>query len=80
MNNYSIISSDSEPKVNGEISFLPSQPWLMTETIKNNILFFSELNEIKYNEIISLCHLNSDFYKLPERDLTIVNSTCSNIS
>ena len=80
MNNYSIISSDSDPKVNGEISFLPSQPWLMTETIKNNILFFSELNEIKYNEIISLCHLNSDFYKLPERDLTIVNSTCSNIS
>ena len=80
MNNYGIISTDSNPIVNGEISFLPSQPWLMTESIKNNIIFFSQLKEKNYEEIISLCHLKSDFEQLPERDLTIVNSTCSNIS
>ena len=80
MNNYTIISADSNPIVSGELNFLPSQPWLMTETIKNNIIFFHELKEKKYNEIISLCYLKSDFEKLPEGDLTIVNSTCSNIS
>ena len=80
MNNYSLISTDSNPKVDGEISYFPSQPWLMTETIKNNIIFFSELKENNYNEIISLCHLKQDLAKLPEGDLTIVNSTCSNIS
>ena len=80
MNNYSILSADSEPQVNGEISFFPSQPWLMTESIKNNIIFFSNYDRKNYNDIIALCHLKSDFEKLPEGDLTIVNSTCSNIS
>ena len=80
MNNYSIISTDSNPRVEGEINFFPSQPWLMTETIKNNIIFFSELNEKNYKEIISLCNLQSDLDKLSEGDSTIVNSTCSNIS
>ena len=80
MNNYSILSTDSNPEVNGEISFFPSQPWLMTESIKNNIIFFTDFNKKNYNDIISLCHLKSDFEKLPEGDLTIVNSTCSNIS
>ena len=80
MNNYTIISADSNPIVSGELNFLPSQPWLITETIKNNIIFFSELKEKKYKEIISLCYLQSDFERLPEGDLTIVNSTCSNIS
>ena len=31
MNNFSIISTDSNPEINGEISFFPSQSWLMTE-------------------------------------------------
>ena len=80
MNNYSILSTDANPQVNGEISFFPSQPWLMTESIKNNIIFFSNFNRKIYNDIISLCHLKSDFEKLSEGDLTLVNSTCSNIS
>ena len=65
MNNFSIISTDSNPEINGEISFFPSQPWLMTESIKNNIIFFTNFNRKNYNDIISLCHLKSDFEKLP---------------
>ena len=80
MNNYRIISTESNPIISGEISFFPSHPWLMTETIKNNIIFFKELKESIYKEIISLCYLKSDLDKLPEGDSTIVNSTCSNIS
>ena len=80
MNNYNILSSSSNPEINGEISFCPSQPWIMTESIKNNIIFFSENNDLKYNEIISLCCLTNDFENLPEGDQTMVNSTCSNIS
>ena len=80
MNNYQIISSDSSPEINGEISFCPNQPWLMTESIKNNIVFFNEIKDKKYQEIISLCHLKNDFEKLSEGDETIVNSTCANIS
>ena len=80
MNNYQIISYDSNPEINGEISFCPSQPWIMTESIKNNIIFFNENDEKKYKEILSLCCLKNDFEKLSKGDETIVNSTCSNIS
>ena len=80
MNNYHIISTDSNPVINGEISFCPNQPWIMTESIKNNILFFNEIREKKYKEIITLCHLKTDFEKLSEGDETVVNSTCANIS
>ena len=80
MNNYQLISSTSIPEINGEISFCPSQPWIMTESIKNNIIFFSEDKESKYKEIISLCCLKDDFEKLSDGDETMINSTCSNIS
>ena len=80
MNNYQIISTDSNPEINGEISFCPSQPWIMTESIKNNITFFSETHDNKYKEIISLCCLKNDFDNLSDGDKTMINSTCSNIS
>ena len=80
INNYQIISSDSNPEINGEISFCPSQPWIMTESIKNNILFFSEIKNNKYKEIVSLCCLKNDFEQLSDGDQTMINSTCSNIS
>ena len=80
MNNYNILSSNSNPEINGEISFCPSHPWLMTESIKNNIIFFGEKKDKKYKEILSLCQLKKDLEKLYEGDETIVNSTCSNIS
>ena len=81
MNNYNIINEcGEEPIINGDISFCPSQPWIMTENIKNNIIFFDQFNEDKYNTIINLCCLKKDFQKLEEGDNTMVNSTCSNIS
>jgi ABC-type multidrug transport system fused ATPase/permease subunit len=82
MNNYDVIKDKDkeEPIINGDISFCPSQPWIMTETIKNNIIFYGEYNKDKYKTIIDLCCLNKDFQKLLEGDKTLVNSNCSNIS
>ena len=82
MNNYDVIKDKNkeEPIINGDISFCPSQPWIMTETIKNNIIFYGEYNKDKYKTIIDLCCLNKDFQKLLEGDKTLVNSNCSNIS
>ena len=80
MNNYDISECKVEPKINGDISYCPSQPWIMTESIKNNIVFFGDYNEDIYNNIINLCCLKKDFQKLSEGDNTMVNSTCSNIS
>ena len=80
MNNFEILESKKLPQIYGDISFCPSQPWIMTESIKNNIIFFDKYDEDKYNTVIDLCCLKKDFEKLSEGDNTMVNSTCSNIS
>ena len=80
MNNYYIFSSNSPIIINGEISYGSQQPWIMSDTLKNNILFFKELDIEKYNKIISICQLDHDLELLAYGDQTEINSTSSNVS
>ena len=80
LNKYQIFSANSPILLNGNISYYSQLPWIMTDTIKNNILFYDEYSEEKYNYIISLCQLKTDFDLLPLGDKTFINSTSSNVS
>ena len=80
MKNYHLFSSNSPLIINGELSYCSQQPWIMSDTIKNNIIFFKEYNEEKYNRIISLCQLDYDLELLSYGNDTEINSTSSNIS
>ena len=80
LNNYQIYSKDSNLTINGEISFFPQQPWIITDTIKNNILFYNKYNSQKYHKIISLVQLETDFENLIEEDETLINSSSTNVS
>ena len=80
LNNYHIFNTD-KPIINrGEISYCSQIPWIMTDTIKKNIIFFRKFRLQKYRKIISLCQLEKDFSNLAEGEETIINSTCTNIS
>ena len=46
--------------INGSISYVPQIPWIQNETIRNNILFFSEFIEQKYEEAITFSELKYD--------------------
>ena len=80
LNNYHIYSKDSNLIINGEISYFPQQPWIITDTIKNNILFYNNYNSQKYQKIISLVQLETDFEKLIDNDETLINSSSTNVS
>lgn len=80
LNNYHIYSQDSTPVINGEISYSPQIPWITTDTIKNNILFYNNYDPKKYQKIISLCQLDNDFENLVEKDETLINSSSTNVS
>ena len=80
MNNYNLYSSINPIVINGEISYYSQQPWIMSDTLKNNILFFKEFEENKYNKIISLCQLEPDIKLMAYGDKTEINSTSSNVS
>ena len=80
MNNYHINFSASKIILNGELSYFSQQPWIITDTVKNNIIFNNEYNEDKYREIISVCELENDFYEFANGDKTEINSTSANVS
>ncbi|KAI5966908.1 uncharacterized protein KGF55_000317 [Candida pseudojiufengensis] len=45
-------------------------PWVQNTTVKENILFGSEYNEEKYNQVIYACSLEADLEILPAGDRT----------
>ena len=47
--------SDGRINVKGSISYVEQEPFIISDTVKNNILFGKELNEDKLNQAIELC-------------------------
>ena len=80
MNNFYIFSSNGKIIINGEISYASQQPWVMSDTVRNNILFFKEMDLEKYNKIISICQLEHDLELLAYGDQTEINSVNANVS
>ena len=80
LNNYQMYMKGSKPIINGEISYCSQQPWITTDTIKNNILFYNKYDEMKYNKIISICQLEKDFDNFIEKDETLINSSSAGLS
>ena len=80
LNNFKIYLKGPKPIINGEISYCPQTPWITTDTIKNNILFYNKYNPDRYKKIISLCQLENDFKKFVDDDDTLINSSSANLS
>ncbi len=80
LNNYQMYMKGSKPIINGEISYCSQQPWITTDTIKNNILFYNKYDELKYNQVIALCQLEKDFEDFPDKDETLINSSSAGLS
>ena len=80
LNNCHIYSSSSKSIINGELSYYSQQPWIISDTLKNNILFFKKYDQEKYLKIIKMCQLEKDLELLPYGENTEINSTSSNVS
>ena len=58
--------------VKGRISFSCQDAWTFAGNVRENILFGSDYNEKKYNEVIRVCALERDLKQFPQNDQTIV--------
>ncbi|XP_066255318.1 probable multidrug resistance-associated protein lethal(2)03659 isoform X2 [Euwallacea similis] len=58
--------------VNGIISYASQEPWLFAGNVKQNILFGSEYDSIKYEEVIRVSALERDLKLFPHGDRTLI--------
>lgn len=49
---------------------MPQQAWIQNATLEENILFGKALDKQKYNNVINVCALKTDFDVLPGGDQT----------
>ena len=82
MMDKAIKESTSEPdmKITGSVSLIEQNPWILNQTIRNNILFGQNLDSQKYNETIEICQLARDLSILPGGDLTQIGEKGINLS
>ena len=66
--------------INGSIAYVSQVPWIQNETIKNNILFFKEYNQEKYNKVLEVAQLNYDLSILESGDQTEIGEKGVNLS
>ncbi|POR32275.1 ATP-binding cassette transporter abc4 [Tolypocladium paradoxum] len=55
-----------------DIAYAPQSSWLQNETIQDNILFGSPMEQARYDRVLAACCLPEDLRELPERDQTVV--------
>ena len=72
--------SNEKILIRGSIAYSSQMPWIENATLRENILFYSDYNEDKYNEVIRLCELESDFKQLPGGDFTEIGEKGVNLS
>ena len=79
-----IPKSNNEKKiyniVNGTISYASQNPWILNGTVRDNIIFYNELDLERYKKVLQICQLISDLSQLPGGELTEISSNGQNIS
>ena len=84
LNNLELLNQDN-PEVkyyyfSPKLSYASQDPWIMNGTIRDNIIFYSEFDEEKYNQVVNACQLDKDFNNFKHSDMTEIGSTGNNIS
>ncbi|KAI6037805.1 P-loop containing nucleoside triphosphate hydrolase protein [Pisolithus marmoratus] len=64
--------TEGEVTLYGSVSYAAQNPWVMSATVRDNILFSHEYDETFYNLVIEACALKPDLALLPQGDLTEV--------
>lgn len=65
------VDTDTQIQVRGELSFVPQTPFILNDTLRENILFGRPYDEYRFNRVVRACCLGPDIENLgPGRDLT----------
>ena len=74
------IAGTVEIPPNVTIGYCAQDHWIMSNTIRHNILFGREMDEVWYEKVVKCCALESDMQLMPHGDLTIIGDRGVNLS
>ncbi|XP_018010740.1 ATP-binding cassette sub-family C member 4-like [Hyalella azteca] len=66
--------------VSGKIAYAAQEPWLFSDSVRQNILFGEKYNPQKYAELLRVCGLDADLKQLSDGDLTYVGERGTTLS
>ena len=66
--------------IQGSMSYVEQQPWIRNMTIKDNILFGKEFNEVLFRQTLKACQLQRDLEILPAGEDTEIGEKGINLS
>jgi ABC-type multidrug transport system fused ATPase/permease subunit len=66
------LTPDPDTGLTESIAYCAQQAWLVNGTVKDNIVFASEFNQKRYEDVIDVCSLKRDLEILDAGDETIV--------
>lgn len=75
-----MVTKEGTVQKNGKIAFMPQETFLLSATVRENVIFGEEFEEKKYQDIISKCQLISDIKILPGGDKTQIGERGINVS
>ena len=67
-------------KKNGSVAYISQEPFLLNDTIKNNIVFGHKWDRTKYELCLKACELTEDLLILTGSDLTQIGERGINLS
>lgn len=59
-------------RLGGDVAYCPQSAWLLSATVRENIVFGRPFDEARYQDTIRKCCLASDFAMLVDGDMTVV--------
>lgn len=63
-----------------DVAFASQSAWLQNDTIKANILFGHEFEQIRYERILSACCLRPDLREVSDGELTVIGENGTSLS
>ena len=52
------------------MAYIPQKAWILSDTVKNNIIFKRAFDEEKYKTVVNICQLNPDLELFKSGDMT----------
>ena len=71
---------EGEVLVNGSIAYCAQQPWILTETIRGNIIFNNSVDQAKLDQIMISCSLKKDLQQFSQGEWTEIGEKGVNLS